>query len=64
MIEVEELRERLQPYNLTKVAKESGVDRSTIYRLMHEHSRPSYDTVKKLSEWLDGKPEASDDADA
>ena len=62
MIELEELRKQLEPYNLSKVSRATGVDRSTLSRLMNEHSRPSYDTVKTLVDWLNG--EADPDADA
>lgn len=62
MIELEELRKQLEPYNLSKVSRATGVDRSTLSRLMNEHSRPSYDTVKTLVDWLHG--EADPDADA
>ena len=61
MIEVEELRRKLKPFNLTAVAEEAGVDKHTLYRLMNERSRPSYETVKKLVEWLEG---GKDDATA
>lgn len=62
MIELEELRKQLEPYNLSKVSRATGVDRSTLSRLMNEHSRPSYDTVKTLVDWLHG--EVDPDADA
>lgn len=57
MIELEELRKQLEPYNLSKVSRATGVDRSTLSRLMNEHSRPSYDTVKTLVDWLNGEGE-------
>lgn len=57
MVELEELRKQLEPYNLSKVSRATGVDRSTLSRLMNEHSRPSYDTVKTLVDWLNGEGE-------
>ena len=61
MIEIEELRQRLAPYNLTRVAEQSGVDKHTLYRLMNERSRPTYETVRKLIKWMEG---VDDDANA
>ena len=52
MIEVETIRAKLKTHNLSKVALESGVDKHTMYRLMNERSKPSYETVKKLVEWM------------
>lgn len=60
MIEIEELRQRLAPYNLTRVAEQSGVDKHTLYRLMNERSRPAYETVKRLVEWMEGEGNDSD----
>jgi len=39
---------------LNRVAKEAGVDKFTLYRMMKENAKPSYETVKKLSDWLGG----------
>lgn len=57
MLTLEQIREELKPYNLTRVAKETGINRHTLYRLMHESHRPSYDTVKTLSDYLSGEDE-------
>lgn len=62
MIELEELRKQLEPYNLSKVSRATGVDRSTLSRLMNEHSRPSYDTVKTLVDWLNGEDDPNANA--
>lgn len=53
MIEIEDLRKKLETHNLSKVAEQAGVDKHTLYRLMHERSRPAYDTVKRLVEWME-----------
>lgn len=53
MIEIDDLRKKLETHNLTKVAEQAGVDKHTLYRLMNERSRPAYETVKKLVEWME-----------
>lgn len=55
MLEVEEIRSRLKNHNLSKVARAADVDKHTLYRLMNERSRPAYDTVKKLVEWMESE---------
>lgn len=55
MLEVEEIRQRLKNHNLSKVAVAAGVDKHTLYRLMNERSRPAYDTVKRLVEWMESE---------
>lgn len=52
MMTLDEIREALRPYNLTKVAKESGVNKHTLYRMMNEQHKPTYETVKRLSDYL------------
>lgn len=54
MMTLEEVKAELARYSLAKVARKSGVDRHVIYRMMHESAKPSYETVKKLSDWLEG----------
>ena len=51
---LEEVKAELTRYSLAKVARKSGVDRHVIYRMMHENAKPSYETVKRLSDWLEG----------
>ncbi len=55
MMEIEDLKKKLKTHNLSKVAEQSGVDKHTLYRLMSERSRPSYETVKKLVEWMESE---------
>jgi DNA-binding phage protein len=52
MMTVEQIRAALQPYNLSKVAKEAGVNKHTLYRMMNEQHKPTYETVKRLSDYL------------
>lgn len=59
MMTLEEVREELRHYNskLSKVAEQAGVDKHAVYRLMTEGSKPAYETVKKLSDYLSGGEE-------
>lgn len=50
--DLEAIRARLRPYKLRIVAQEIGVNPHTLYRFMNENSRPPYDTVKKLVDWM------------
>lgn len=57
MLTLEQIREALEPYNLSKVAKAADVNKHTLYRVMKEGCTPSYETVKKLSDYLEGDVE-------
>jgi DNA-binding phage protein len=52
MLTLDQIRLALKPYNLSKVAKEAGVNKHTLYRMMNEQHKPSYETVKLLSDYL------------
>ena len=54
MMTLEQVKEALQNYKLNRVAKAAGVDRHVLYRMMKENANPAYETVKKLSDWLEG----------
>lgn len=54
MMEVHEIIKALQPYNLSKLAKEIGVHRATLYRMVNEHTQPSPLLHEKLSDYLGG----------
>lgn len=54
MMTLDEVKEALKHYKLNRVAAEAGVDKFTLYRMMKENAKPSYETVKKLSDWLGG----------
>lgn len=51
---LEQVKKALQNYKLNRVAKAAGVDRHVLYRMMKEDAKPTYETVKKLSDWLEG----------
>jgi len=48
----EKIIEGLKPYNLSKVARDIGVHRQTLYRLVHEKTEPSPMLEKALIEYL------------
>jgi len=52
MLTLDEIKRRLKDANLSKVAKASGLHYNTIYRLVNGQE-PKYDTVKKLSDYLE-----------
>lgn len=52
MMTVEQIKKRLEDANLKRVAERSGVHPATIYRFMAEDSKPLYETVKALSDYL------------
>ena len=54
MLTLEVIKERLKDANLKKVADSAGVHYNALYRLMNEKSEPKYETVKKLSDYLEG----------
>jgi DNA-binding phage protein len=55
MMTPDEVRSALQDRNLQKVAEASKVSPATIYRFMQSSSRPTYETVKALSDYLESR---------
>ena len=55
MLNLEEIRFRLVDANLKKVAEKAGVHEARVYRLMSGETEPMYETVKALSDYLEGK---------
>lgn len=51
-VKKEKIIEALRPYNLSRVAREIGVHRQTLYRLVHEKTAPSPMLEKALIEYL------------
>lgn len=50
---LDEIREKLKPYNLRKVAQATGLHYNTVYKYAHgEVKQPGYTTMKKLEEFL------------
>lgn len=54
---VENIRDYFAEHNLKQVARETELSYSVIYRLMSGESNPTYETVKRLSEYIDRKQE-------
>lgn len=52
---LEEIKRELQDRNLKAVADGSGVHYNALYRLMAGQVSPSYETVKKLNDYLEAK---------
>lgn len=57
MLTLEEVRGKLKTEHMkiSRVASDAGLHPNAVYRLMRENSKPSYETVKKLSDYLEGK---------
>ena len=53
MLTVEQIKKRLQDANLKRVAENAGIHPATVYRFMQEDSKPLYETVKSLSDYLE-----------
>ena len=54
MMTLDQVKQALEHYKLNRVARDAGVDKCTLYRMMKENAKPSYETVRKLSDWLEG----------
>lgn len=52
MMTVEQIKTRLKDANLKRIAQGAGVHPATVYRFMQEGSKPLYETVKSLSDYL------------
>lgn len=52
MYTLDEVRRLLKPLNISEVSRQTGVHQNAIYRLMNNKSKPSYETVMKISEYL------------
>lgn len=59
MMTPDQVRAALRDRNIQKVADGSSVAAATIYRLMNYSSRPSYETVKALSDYLESRNDQS-----
>lgn len=53
MMTLEQIRENLKDRNLSAVADATGIHRNAIYRLMSGRANPSYETVRRLVEYLE-----------
>lgn len=55
MLTLEEIKKRLMPMNLQYVARETGVHANVLYKIQRGHQNPKYETVKRLSDWMEGQ---------
>ena len=53
MIDLDQLRTTLKAMNLSKIAEETGVPYGRIHRLTHTTTRPSFETVKAVVDYLE-----------
>lgn len=53
MLTIEQMRARLADRNLKTVADNIGVHEQTIYRIVNGTTKPSYETLAKLSDYLE-----------
>lgn len=54
MLTLDEITKKLKPMNLQYVSRETGIHVNVIYRIAKGQANPQYETVKKLSDWLEG----------
>ena len=56
MLTIEQIKEHLRDRNLSAVARATGLTRQTVAAIYNgTASKPSYETVKLLSDYLEGK---------
>lgn len=53
MLDIEEIREKMKDRNITKVAAKIGVSRPHLSTILNDkNTNPTYNIMKKLSEYL------------
>ena len=57
MLTIKKIKQRLSDSNLKRVAIKSGVHPATVYRFMRGQSKPTYETVELLSNYLEQEQE-------
>ena len=54
MLTIEEVIKKLEPMNLTYVAKETNLPYCTVWKIVNKKlARTPYDAIKKLSDYLE-----------
>ena len=53
MLTLDEIRWQLADRNIKAVAQKAGVHPNAVYRFMKGQSNPSYETVRKLCDYLE-----------
>ena len=59
MLTPDEIREKLTDVNMSKIARETGLTRPTIYKFLTGAENMQYDTVKGFRNTLKGKSNVS-----
>jgi len=54
MLDLEQVRKGLEDYNIKKVSDQVGIHYNTILGI-YRRENPSYETIKKLSDYLENK---------
>jgi DNA-binding phage protein len=52
MITLDELKEQLKPYKLSRIAKGAGIHYNTIYAIAKGTGNPRYETITKLVTYM------------
>jgi DNA-binding phage protein len=55
MLTTDDIKVRLTNSNLKRVAQGAGIHASTLYRFVKPDSKPSYETVKLLSDYFESR---------
>lgn len=55
MLTLEQIRRRLEPMNIQHVSRETGLHPNSLYRIASGKTSAGYQTVRKLSDWLEGQ---------
>jgi DNA-binding phage protein len=50
---VKKLKEKLKIYKLKSISEDSGVSRFTLWRVLNNKFNPSYETLEKLTQYLE-----------
>tara|TARA_B100000780_G_C20778566_1_gene309150 strand:+ start:337 stop:519 length:183 start_codon:yes stop_codon:yes gene_type:complete len=53
MLTLDEIREKLNDVNMSKVSRDTGLSRPTIYKFLNSMAKMEYDTVKKVSDYFE-----------
>lgn len=54
MLTLEQLQHLLSQRNLREVSRDTGLHYNIVWRVANSRAKPSYDTVKALSDYLTG----------
>lgn len=55
MLTLDEIKQRLKPYNLRAIAEETGISYPILWRAIRKNKPVKYDVVKTLSDYLQRK---------